>query len=87
MRTGETVYLVGYMGTDTEIVLPDSYNGKPYSVYQYAFNYMTSLTSLKIPANVTIGIYAFSQCTSLTDIEISAGVTIGNFVFTDCTSP
>ena len=83
---GETVYLVGYMGTDTEIVLPDSYNGKPYSVYQHAFNYMTSLTSLKIPAGVTIGREAFSYCTSLTDIEILTGVTIENYAFLNCTS-
>ncbi len=68
-ENGETVYLMGYTGTDTELTLPDKYNEKDYSIYQYAFYNYTSLESITIPDGVTsIGYRAFSDCYSLTSI-------------------
>ena len=31
-------YLLGYMGDDTELVLPDDYNGEKYVIYEFAFS-------------------------------------------------
>ena len=55
--------LVNYIGDDTEIVLPDSYNGENYKIGDYAFLSCSSLTSITIPESVTsIGNYAFYGC-------------------------
>ena len=64
---GETRYLLGYTGDETSITLPANCNGKNYAIYNYAFIYCTSLTSVVIPDSVTsIGYCAFAECTSLT---------------------
>jgi hypothetical protein len=85
---GETVYLMGYVGNQTELVLPNKYNGKNYSIYQYAFYDCSSLTSITIPNGVTsIGSYAFYNCSSLTSITIPDSVTsIGGGAFSGCSS-
>ena len=64
-----TNYLLGYVGKDTELTLPESYNGEGYEIYQFAFYYCTSLKSIEIPQGVTsIGERAFYYCTSLTSV-------------------
>ncbi len=74
---GATVYLVGYNGDKTNLILPNKYNGKNYDIYKYAFYYCTSLTSITIPNGVTlIDEYAFYYCTSLTSIAIPNEVTL-----------
>ena len=58
--------LVNYIGNDTEIVLPDSYNGENYKIGNYAFYKCSSLTTITIPEGVTgIGNYAFINCTKV----------------------
>ncbi len=83
---GSTIYLVGYIGSDTELTLPDDYNGSNYEIYEYAFYKCTSLTSVTIPDGVTsIGSYAFYRCTRLTSVTIGSGVeSIGYHAFYDC---
>ena len=84
---GSNIYLVGYAGTDTELVLPEtSPKGKKYEIYQYAFSWCTELTSVTIPNSVTsIGDSAFSGCSGLTSVTIPNSVTsIGEAAFSGC---
>ncbi len=85
---GGTVYLLGYNGSDTDLVLPNDYNGKKYIIYQYAFRAHSNITSITIPDNVTsIGYSAFEGCSGLTNITIPDSVTsIGNYAFHGCSS-
>ena len=56
----------------------------------YAFFYLSNLTSITIPENVTnLGNNAFSNCSSLTIVtfgENSQLTSIGNYAFSDCSS-
>ena len=65
----EARYLLGYLGSDTALVLPDGYNGKMYDIYESAFKGCTDLTSITIPSGVTsIGDSAFDGCTGLKEV-------------------
>lgn len=69
--------LIGYRGTETDLVLPDqSPNGNPYEIYKSAFYSLQNnktLHSVKIPATVTrIGAKAFQNCVSLAKVEIAS---------------
>ena len=84
---GSNVYLMGYTGTDTELVLPEtSPDRKNYRIYKYAFCHRITLTSITIPNSVTsIGYEAFSGCTGLTSITIPNSVTSIDYeAFRDC---
>ena len=85
---GYTRYLLGYVGNETEITLPESCGGKDYEVYKYAFYDCDKLTSITISESVReIGDYAFSGCDNLTDITISKTVRkIGPYAFSSCSS-
>ena len=56
------------------------------SIWQYAFYYCRSLTSITIPNSVTsIGDSAFFNCSNLTSVEIPNSVTsIGEYAFFNC---
>ena len=85
---GTDIYLVKYIGSDTEITLPKYEGGKEYGILNYAFLGCESLTSITIPDSVTsIGDFAFADCTSLKSIVIPYSVTsIGKKVFWYCES-
>ena len=69
-------YLIGYVGKDTNLTLPESYNGQNYEIYKYAFYRCDSLTSVTIPDSVTsIGNGAFLGCSNLTSVTIPDSVT------------
>ena len=82
-----TNYLVAYIGNETELVLPERYDGwKQYIINEYAFFKCKNLTSVTIPSGVTyIGDYAFFGCWGLTNIVIPNSVTgIGRYAFGSC---
>ena len=83
---GNTYALYGYMGTDTNLQLPEKYKGENYVIGDYAFSYCSGLTSVTIPNSVTsIGEYAFYGCSGLTSVTIGNSVTsIGDYAFYGC---
>ena len=80
--------LAGYLGNETEITLPDNYNGENYAIGDNVFKNNSSITSITIPNSVTsIGDAAFSGCSSLTNVTIGKGViNMGGGVFVGCPS-
>lgn len=86
--------------TDTEIVVPEKYKGKPVtSIGKQAFyrsiwddfysdTEYPEITSIVLPDTITeIGDYAFAECTGLTSLTIPDSVTkIGEGAFYNCTN-
>ena len=84
-----TMSIVGYTGTQTEISIPNAINGYAVtSIRDSAFSDCDSLTSVVIGDSVTsIGDRAFYDCSRLTSVVIPDSVTsIGNYAFYDCSS-
>ena len=84
-----TAYAVAGIGTatDTDIVIPSTYNGLPVTyIGSYAFESCSGLTEITIPDSVTgIGECAFYYCSGLTEITIPNSVTgIGDGAFYYC---
>ena len=81
-------YLVSYLGTDTSITLPESYNGEDYEIGTGAFLFELNLTEVHIPNGVTsIGDWAFPVCHNLTSVVIGDSVTtIGDRAFYYCSN-
>ena len=90
----KNAYVVGYtdeISTNVSIPSEITASGEKYTVTQIyfeAFKGCGTLTSVTIPASVTIiGLQAFFCCTGLTSIEIPASVTsIGPDAFYGCSS-
>ncbi|MFA5283088.1 MAG: leucine-rich repeat domain-containing protein [Bacilli bacterium] len=81
-------YLVkSYIGSSTEILIPQQYAGKPvYAIAQGVF-YNSSITSIELPESLLeIGNACF-QSSRLVSIDIPEGVTkIGEYMFANCPS-
>lgn len=79
-------YLIGYEGSNSQLTLPEDYNGETYEIYSYAFEDLNNLKSVNIPKNaVVIGSSAFIGCSELTEVNVSVGVKIiGNYAFDGC---
>ena len=88
----ESYYIVSGLDescTETEIIIPDTYNGKPVkAIAVSAFSGCKNITDVIIPDSVkSIGVSAFRDCANLTSITIPMGVTeIANWTFYGCTS-
>lgn len=73
-KTGGVNTLIMYLGNDTELTLPQSYNGEEYAVGEGVFAGNADIESISIPAAVTaIGNEAFNGCTSLAELRIEDG--------------
>jgi hypothetical protein len=81
-------YLVGYVGTDTVLILPDRYEGSQYHIYDWAVYNCGAITDVFIPDSVlSIGDYAFYKCSSLSRIALPPTLTrIGRYTFRGCES-
>ena len=84
-------YAVSGIGscTDTEIVIPENYNGKPVvAIAENAFYDISWITNVEIPNTVTtIGRQAFKNCSSLKELHIPNSVTtIKAYAFDACNS-
>ena len=51
---GNTYALYGYVGTDTNLLLPEKYKGENYVIGDYAFYSCSGLTSVTIGNSVTV---------------------------------
>ena len=72
---------------DTDIVIPEEYNGKPVvGIKEKSFQNNKNIKSATIPDSVTsIGNYAFYGCDGLTSVVIGNRVTsIGDYAFRGC---
>lgn len=79
-------YLSGYVGDETELILPESCNGSSYEVLNGAFRECSNITSVTIPNSVTnIGDEAFEGCSALTRVVLPNSLgNISNRVFSRC---
>ena len=79
---GNSIYL-------SEIVIPETYKGKPVStILENGFENCVKLASVQIPSSITaIGERAFAGCELLKKITMENGVTsIGKYAFEGCTA-
>ncbi len=66
-------YLVSYIGNETDLQLPENYEGNDYEIIKYAIYDNDKITSITIPDSVTtIGTSAFSGCTNIKTATIPA---------------
>ncbi len=82
-------YVYGYNGTDTEVVIPSQYKGRPVvGLNEGAFDDNLSITAITVPDTVkSIGRAAFQECTGLRSVHLSEGLkSIEEFAFDRCTS-
>ena len=91
LNPDENSYTVSGIGscTDTNVAIPNIYNGKPViSISRAAFSNCSSFTSVEIPDSVmTIGKNSFYGCEGLTSIIIPDCVTsIGESAFGFCSN-
>lgn len=80
-------YLLGYVGSERILTLPENYNGESYGVYSQAFSYDEEISSVVMSNGVDyVGAYAFSGCSSLVSVTVGANVTaIDFYAFDGCT--
>lgn len=83
----DDVYVIAYDGTEENLVLPSSINGKAYDIFQYAFCYNDTIKTIVIPECVTqIGDWAFFVCRNLKEVTMEGVVNIGQNSFLTCTA-
>lgn len=82
----DTATITRYIGSDSEITIPDKLDGHVVSGIGEAAFAGAGITEITIPDSVTsIGIAAFNHCDSLTEVVIPDGVTMIDIAtFADC---
>ena len=78
--------MANYIGKNTEIVLPDSYNGESYKIGNNAFLGCYELRKVLIPnGSAEIGNYTFKGCSKLELINVNFGIDkLGTGAFENC---
>ena len=79
---GEETSLLGYLGTDKEIILPDGVT----KIHRNALSHQFEITSVTFPESVKIiGENAFVSCNSLTEVHFAEGLKeIETYAFEGC---
>ncbi len=81
--------LIAYLGSDTELTLPDKFKYDTYVIGKEVFQYK-SITKITIPASVTAIVdYAFQSCYQLQTVTFGANSqleTICQYAFQSCNS-
>ena len=74
---GSTITFTQYTGTDKNVVIPQTINGKPVvAIANNAFYNKSSITNIILPSGITsIGINAFKLCSGLTNMILPDSVT------------
>lgn len=84
--------LVRYIGNETDLALPPSFNGEDYDIHNLAFANCYKITSIVIPEGVKeIGSSAFFMCESLEEVYLPKSITTlhtsyGSNLFPECIS-
>lgn len=87
--TDDVATVIGYVGTDENVVIPSSIDGHTVlMILDAAFASNEVITSVQIPSTVTyIGLKAFMSCPNLTKVTGGEGVKeIGDYAFLNCKS-
>lgn len=79
------IRLQKYLGSDNEVVLPDTVRSVPVTALGETFKGLSDLTGVVIPGSVTSLYYTFSGCSGLTQINLPEGVTDVRGAFSGCT--
>lgn len=82
-RDKEKNYLIDYLGDDSDLVLPESYDGKSYEVYHHALGENNKYCSVTVNVPI-IGEWAFYLSKKLTTVTVGKNVTTiekGAFAF------
>lgn len=75
----DTYYLIGYLGDDAEVTLPEDINGHSYTIYDYAFYNCNGMKRLYLPDNLlSCKSQAFYGCDSPEYNESDGSYYIGN---------
>ncbi len=70
---GDTASLIGYVGTESDLVLPESIGGGSYEISPFALAFNNAITSVTISAGVSnIGAQAFYSSYNIKNISVSA---------------
>jgi hypothetical protein len=65
--------LIGYIGVETDLVLPASYNDNSYALYKYALSDCGFVESITIPASLkSVGSNAMADCTKIKTATVPA---------------
>ena len=85
---GETPRLMAYKGEETEVTLPESYNGQNYELFEGAFKNNSRITKVSFSmATTSTGYNTFQGCTNLTEVVLSESVkTIDSYSFDGCSA-
>lgn len=81
---GDEVYLLAYVGSDTDISLPADFDGASYSLSDYAFYMNTDIVKADLSATTSIGANAFDGCYNLTSVTIESVTEIKENAFNGC---
>ena len=83
---GNSIYLIGYEGDSTELVLPTSYKGESFIMRENAFCGIEAIKKVTVNG-ISLSKGAFESCVGLESVTVvGEGVEIGVNAFYGCTS-